>query len=254
MKTLFLSLRSLLLPALLLLLWEIASRQGKVAAYAFVSLDQVWQTARALLADGELWLNLLASLQRTCIGLLYGTAAALLLGWAMYASRLFNRLFGPLYHSLRQIPLIGWIPLLALWFGNGEFSKVLLIALAAFYPMALATHESFRQVEQRYHEVGQVLELTAWQRFAHILLPAAMPGLLAGLLQAQAFAWVTSVAGELFLAAGAGLGNLMMNAESGARMDIILICVLTIGLAGYLMTQLLTRLGRYLLRWRNLRR
>lgn len=249
-----LSLRGLLLPLLLLGAWQYASQQSAAGAYAFVPLQRVWDALLELLGNGELWVNLQASLLRTCLGLLIGSVAGLLLGLALNASALLERLLGPLFHSIRQIPLIGWIPLLALWFGNGEFSKLLLVSLAAFYPMTLATYESFRHVEKRYHEVGRVYELKPWQVFTDILLPAALPGLLTGLLQALAFAWVTAVAGELFLAAGAGLGNLMMNAESGARMEIILICVLTIGLAGYLMTQLLTRLGRYLLRWRNPRR
>lgn len=254
MKNALLSLRGLLLPLLLLGLWEYLSRQSASNAYAFVPLERVWLAVLELLGNGELWLNLQASLWRTCSGLLLGSVAGLLLGLTLNASALLERLIGPLFHGIRQIPLIAWIPLIALWFGNGEPSKRLLVCLAAFYPMTLATYESLRLVERRYREVGQVYAFTTWQRFAHILWPAALPGLFAGLLQALAFAWVTALAGELFLASGAGLGNLMMNAESGARMEVIVVCVLTVGLAGYLITELLYRLSRYLLRWRTLRR
>ncbi len=72
-------------------------------------------------------------------------------------------------------------------------------------------------------------------------------------MQALAFAWVTAVGSELFLSSGAGLGNLMMNAEAGSRMEVIVLCVLCIGLCGYLMTLLLTLLSRRLLRWRPTR-
>ncbi|GLO01772.1 hypothetical protein PPUJ13061_16700 [Pseudomonas putida] len=96
-----------------------------------------------------------------------------------------------------------------------------------------------------------MLMLGRWQQLWLILLPAALPGIAAGVLQALAFAWVTSVGSELFLSAGAGLGSLMMNAEAAARMEIIVVCVLCIGLSGYLMSWLCTLLTRRLLRWRT---
>lgn len=137
--------------------------------------------------------------------------------------------------------------------GNGEASKLLIVSLAAFYPMVLNTFEGLRQVDTRHREVGQVLALDRWQHLRLALLPAALPSIATGVLHALAFAWVTAVGSELFLASGAGLGNLMMNAEAGARMEIIVICVLCIGLCGYLMTWLSTLLARRLLRWRPTR-
>jgi sulfonate transport system permease protein len=119
--------------------------------------------------------------------------------------------------------------------------------------MVLNTYQGFSHVEQRYREVGQVLVLNRWQRFRHVLLPAALPSIATGVLHALAFAWVTAVGSELFLSSGAGLGNLMMNAEAGSRMEVIVLSVLCIGLSGYLMTLLFTLLSRHLLRWRNTR-
>lgn len=175
------------------------------------------------------------------------------LGVLMALSSVANRLIGPLFHSIRQVPMLGWIPLIAMWFGNGEFSKVLIVSLAAFYPMVLNTYQGFSHVEQRYREVGQVLVLSPVQQFVHVLLPAALPSIATGVLHALAFAWVTAIGSELFLSSGAGLGNLMMNAEAGSRMEVIVLSVLCIGLLGYLMNLLFTRLSRHVLRWRNIR-
>ncbi len=91
------------------------------------------------------------------------------------------------------------------------------------------------------------------QQFTQVLLPAALPSIATGVLHALAFAWVTAIGSELFLSSGSGLGNLMMNAEAGSRMEVIVLSVLCIGLLGYLMTLLFTLLSRHLLRWRNLR-
>lgn len=245
--------RGLLLPLALLAAWEWASRQGAADAYAFVPLSRVGSGFIEVLSNGELLANLLASLQRASLGLLFGISIGLVLGALMALSRWSERLISPLFHALRQVPMLAWIPLIAMWFGNGESSKVLIIALAAGYPMVLNTYEGFRLVEPRHIDVARVFELNRRQRFFHLQLPSALPSISTGVLHAIAFAWVTAVGSELFLSAGPGLGNLMMNAEAGARMEIILICVLSIGLLGYLMTQLFTRLSRHVLRWRALR-
>ncbi len=254
MKKLLLSLRGLLLPLLLIAAWEYMSRQGDSHAYAFVPLSKIGEGLEQLLATGELWLSVLASLQRTCLGLLYGVLAGFAVGALMAHSRIAERLLAPLYHTLRQVPILGLIPLLALWFGSGEFSKVLIVSLAAFYPMVLNSFEGFSHVEKQYQEVGRIYALGPLQRFIHVQLPSALPSLSNGLLHALAFAWVSSVGCELFLSTGMGLGNLMMNAETGSRMEVVLIAVLCIGLLGYAMNQLFSRLSRHLLRWRNLRR
>ena len=91
------------------------------------------------------------------------------------------------------------------------------------------------------------------QQLRHVLLPAALPSIATGVLQALAFAWVTAIGSELFLSSGAGLGNLMMNAEAGSRMEVVVIGVLCIGLLGYAMNQLFSRLSQHLLRWRDTR-
>ncbi|ROL69617.1 ABC transporter permease [Pseudomonas chlororaphis] len=245
--------RGALLPLLLLALWEYLSRQDAAGAYAFVPLSTIGSALVELLGNGELLVNLLASLARTSGGLLLGILFGVLLGALMAFSAVANRLVGPLFHSIRQVPMLGWIPLIAMWFGNGEFSKVLIVSLAAFYPMVLNTYLGFSQVEQRYREVGQVLVLGRWQQLRHVLFPAALPSIATGALQALAFAWVTTVGSELFLSSGAGLGNLMMNAEAGSRMEVIVLCVLCIGLCGYLMNLLFSLLSRRLLRWRPTR-
>ncbi|MBC3437900.1 ABC transporter permease [Pseudomonas sp. BW16M2] len=247
------NLRGLLLPLLLIGAWELASRQDAAGAYAFVPLATIGHALVELLGNGELLVNLLASLARTSAGLALGIVGGVALGALMALSPLANRLVAPLFHALRQVPMLGWIPLIALWLGNGEASKLLIVSLAALYPMVLNTFEGLRQVDVRHREVGQVLALGRWQQLRLVLLPAALPSIATGVLQALAFAWVTAVGSELFLASGAGLGNLMMNAEAGARMEIIVICVLCIGLCGYLMTWLSTLLARRLLRWRPTR-
>ncbi|HEY0285558.1 MAG TPA: ABC transporter permease [Pseudomonas sp.] len=244
--------RGLLLPALLIGAWEIASRQGAAQAYALVPLATIGHGLVDLIDSGALLISTLASLQRTCIGLLIGVTLGTVVGASMALSRVIERVLGPLYHILRQVPILGLIPLIALWFGSGEGAKILIVSLAAFYPMTLNTYEGFSHIERRYREVGQLFGFGPLQQLTQVLLPSALPAIANGVLHALAFAWVSSVGAELFLSTGAGLGNLMMNAQAGSRMEVVVIGVLCIGLLGYAMNQLFSRLSRYLLRWRDL--
>jgi len=247
------ALQGVVLPVLLLLLWDYLSRQGAAFAYAFVPVIDIWHSLLELLTNGELLTNLLATLQTAMVGLVIGGSLGLMVGGLMGISRTVDKIIGPLYHTVRQVPLLGWIPLIGLWFGNGLTSKVLIVCLAAFYPMVLNTYEGMRHVEKQYIEVGQVLKFTRWQIFIHVLMPASLPSIITGVMHALAFAWISTVGSELLFSTGPGLGGLMQTAQSASRMDIVVLCVASIGVTGFIMNYGFSRLSRHLLRWRNVR-
>lgn len=240
--------KGLLLPVLLLAAWEWASRQGTTAAYVFVSLSDLWQSLLNLIASGELWLNLRASLLRTLAGLGIGITLGIATGTLMAQSRVADRLLGPLYHSIRQVPLLGLIPLLGLWVGNGDAAKLLVVVIAAFYPTVLNTSEGIRHVEPRLREVGRILTLSRSQNFWRLLLPAAMPAIVTGIAHALSFAWLACMGGELLFAAGPGIGSLLLNGEVSGRMDVVLLAVLVIALLAQSMHFAFNRLARLLVR------
>jgi len=247
------SLSGLLLPLAVAVLWEILSRQGDAYRYIFVPLSQIGSGFVELVQSGELLINLEATLHTTVLGLLIGGFAGLFVGGLMAVSPLANKLVGPLYHTLRQVPLLGLIPLIALWFGNDLFSKILIVSLAAFYPVVLNTFEGMRGIEHKFVEVASVLKLSRWQLLVRVLLPAATPSIMTGVMHALAFAWVSTVGTELLFATGPGIGGLMLMAQENSRMDIVIIAVASIGLTGLLMNAGLSQLRHYLLRWRSVR-
>ncbi|HWU34271.1 MAG TPA: ABC transporter permease [Methylovorus sp.] len=241
----------LILPLLLLLGWQYMSTRGASFAYAFSSVSQMQDALRELITSGDLQLNLAASLQRALTGLAIGGTFGLLLGISMASSRLIDTSVGPLYHILRQVPLMGLVPVFSLWLGNGDTAKLFIVCLSAFFPLVLATYESLRQVDSKFLEVGNVLKLSRAQQFRHILLPAALPNIFTGVSFALAMAWLSTIGSEILFNAGAGLGNLMMNAEMNARMDILVVVTILIGIVGYLLTFVLYRITAYLFRWRK---
>ena len=241
--------QGLLLPACLLLLWEWASHRDAAHAYAFTPLETVSVTLWELLRGADLWVNLEASLARTLAGFAAGVATGVACGGIMAMSRPAKTAIAPLYHLLRQVPLLGLIPLISLWFGNGQLAKIVVVALASFYPVVLNTFEGLSGIDRRHLEVADLLQLSRWRRFTRVLLPIALPSVMTGILQALPFAWITAVASELLFTAGSGLGGMMLNAQAGARMDVILIAILAVTLLGSLMNAACVRLGRYFTRW-----
>ncbi|HSB96122.1 MAG TPA: ABC transporter permease [Spongiibacteraceae bacterium] len=246
-------LRGLLLPALLIGIWQYLSTLGPNYAYAFIPLQDIARGLRELIASGELLLHIGASLKTALTGLAIGAAAGLFLGSAMAFSRIVDFFFGPLYHVLRQIPTLGLIPLIALWFGNTEFSKILVVSLATFEVMTLSTFEGLRSAEAKYVEVGRVLTFNRVQLLRCVLLPSAVPSITTGLMHAVAFSWLATVGVELLFTVGPGLSVIMERAQIALRMDTVIICIVFIGLLGLVMNQCCVLLSRRVLRWRNTR-
>lgn len=239
------------LPVLLLAVWQLQSQRGEVYASVFPSLQQIGAAAGELWNSGELSGAVGASLGRAAFGWLSGSLAGIAVGLLLASCRPVDRVLGPLFHALRQVPLFAWVPLIGLWLGRGETARLFVVQLAAFMPCLLQSHEGVAKLEQRYLEVAQVLRLSARTRLAKLALPAAMPSILSGVSQALAVSWIAAVASELLFASGPGLGNSMMMAEAGARIDLVLVCVAAVGVLGYAMNAAAARAGAWLLRWRD---
>lgn len=241
----------LLPPILLLVWWQLQSSGEGAQALAFVPLQQVADELRERLLSGLLLSDSIDTLARAVTGFLMGASAGIAAGVAMGVSPWFERLFGPLYHSVRQVPLLGWLPLIGLWLGNGESAKLLIVGLAAFYPTVLNTYEGVINVERRHHELGTLYRFGPLQRFRYILLPGALPLILTGISQAIAFAWIATIGTEILLGAGGGLGATMIHAQAQQRMDTILVAILVTGLLGFAINHLFALGRQHLLRWQT---
>ncbi|ENU22928.1 hypothetical protein F993_02385 [Acinetobacter proteolyticus] len=243
-------LQGLVLPAILLALWQYNSGLGSSHAYAFVPLQNIYSAALQLLETGELWVNTWGSLKKAGLGFLFGSTVGLILGALLAYSKVFNALVSPLFNSIRQVPLLGLTPLIALWFGNGEEAKIFIIALASFFPLVINTFQGLSHYDEKYSEVARMYQFSFWREFKRIRLPQALPHILTGLNLAVPFTWITTTASELLFNAGAGLGNLMMKAEINAEMDILLVCAMTVTISGIFMTTCIHFISKRLLQWR----
>nr|WP_228146046.1 ABC transporter permease [Acinetobacter sp. ANC 4558] len=242
-------LQGLILPIGILLLWQYSSSFSPTYAYAFVPLQNIYYAFIQLIESGELWLNTLGSIKRAGVGLILGSFTGILLGTLLAYSKLLNAIVSPLFNSIRQVPLLGLTPLIALWFGNGEQAKVFIIALASFFPLVINTFQGLSHFEPKYNELAQIYRLSKWRTFCKIRLPQALPSIITGLNLAVPFTWITTTASELFFNAGAGLGNLMMKAEVNTEMAILLTCAITVTVIGILMTITIKLVSKKLFKW-----
>lgn len=236
-------------PLMVLAWWQWQATSGGPRSFAFAPLGSIGAAFLELTENGTLLGDMIATLTRSLTGLAIGGTLGIALGVAMAIWRPLDRVLGPLLQAIRQVPLIGWLPLLGLWFGTGQGTELIVVSLAAFFPALLNSYEGAVDVEQRYRDVGQLYRFTAEQDFRLILLPAAMPLILTGLTQALAFAWIASIASEILLGVGSGLGVTMQLAQTQQRLDIILVAIIATALLGFALNTLFQRLRRHLLRW-----
>ncbi len=244
-------LKALVLPVLLAVAWQLMSQQGAEYAFAFVPLSDVWHSFLELLSSGELPLQVLASLSTAMKGLLIGGVAGFTLALLMGFSRFFDALFSPLFHAMRHVPNVALIPLIVLWFGNTELSKLLVVSLSVFEVMVLNTYEGLHSVDRRLIDVGRALTLSRVSIFRYIRVPAALPSICTGVQHAIAFAWLSTIAVELLFLVGPGLGTIMERGQMAARMDTVVICLVFIAILGFSIHQLSLLVSRRLLRWRQ---
>ena len=165
-------LRGLLLPLCLLCLWQIACSRQLFSPYLLPPPAQVAREAVELLTSGVLLTHLAVSLRRVFLGFTLSCALALPLGIICGQSRRFDEYCWLLLEFLRHVPPLAAVPLIILWAGIGEASKLTIIVLASFFPMFLNTYSGVHNVDRKLLEVGTALHFSKWQGIRYIRLPA----------------------------------------------------------------------------------
>jgi NitT/TauT family transport system permease protein len=240
--------------AAVLLLWYGVTTLGVVQPAVLPSPVDLLREFQALVRQGyaqkPLAEHLVSSLARTFIGLGLGLLVGIPLGLAMGAHRPLFAVLSPIFAFMRPIPPIAFIPLMILYFGIGEFSKVFLIFMAALWYVVLNASAGVRSVPQDLVRAAQNLGLTSAQIFRHVIFWAALPHVLTGVKTATAVSWAIVVAAEL-IAAQAGLGFLVMDAATFFRVPDVYIGIIIIGLIGLTLEVITRALEHSLLHWQG---
>jgi taurine transport system permease protein len=259
-------LASVVAGGLVLVVWTVVSAAGLVNPLYLPSPSAVWEAfVRAntvhRIADGVdryvigeqgyyLWEHLLASLQRIAVGVGAAILLGPLVGFVMGMVAPVRWVAEPVLNFLRALPPLGYIGLLIVWFGIGDTSKIWLLFLAAFPPIAMATISGVRGV--REDQINAVLSLGASRRqsVTTVMVPATLPEIITGIRVATGFAWTTVVAAELNNGIP-GIGGLAYLSGTELRTPLVVACIIVIGVAAVLLDGLLKFAERLLVPWRG---
>lgn len=215
----------------LALLWWAATRFGWVDVLFLPAPEQLFEALQRLWQEGYLDASLLQHVGTSLLRVLLALGAAVLtaipLGVLMGLNPLAGAALDPLVEFYRPIPPLAYLPLIVIWFGIGELSKVLLIYLALFAPLLIATAAGVRRVDRSRVQAVRCLGASRWQVVRYVILPSALPEVLTGLRIALGVGWSTLVAAEL-IAANRGLGFMVQSAAQFLATDVVVVGILLI--------------------------
>ncbi|WP_416668841.1 ABC transporter permease [Egbenema bharatensis] len=243
-------LKGFILPAILLVLWEILSRMGFFPPNLLPAPTRVLETIWNLAVTGALVRHVGATLYRVIIGFAIGSIFATVLGALTGYSRNIYNYLDPLLQALRNIPSLAWVPLFILWMGIQESSKVSLIAVGVFFPVYLNLMSGVQGVDRKLVEVGKVYRFSSLQLIQRIFLPATLPSYIVGLRNGLSLGWMFVVAAEL-MGASRGLGFLLIDGQTTGRPNLILASLLLFAIVGKLTDMLLATVGNHFLSWQD---
>ncbi len=243
--------RGWVLPAAFIALWFTATQLHWVNTRLIVPPQGVVTTAVHELQQASFYAGVLQSLWRDLSGFAIGAIAGVAVGTLIGVSKLADKLIGPTFHTLRQISLFAWLPLLSAILGTGDPAKVIFIAFSAFYPVVLGTLEGVKGVTQAHAEVARVYRFTPWQTLPRLVWPAAAPQILGGLRLGLIYAWLATIGAEFLLVNdGHGIGNIVFKGRNAFNVELIVFGLLAIGAVGVVFNRIATLAEARLLHWR----
>ncbi|MGV8885259.1 MAG: ABC transporter permease [Microbacteriaceae bacterium] len=238
-----------ILPVIIVALWLGVTSLGLVPAYKLPSIAEVWDAGVDLASDGKYWLHIAISVQRVFLGFVIGSIAGLVLGSLVGLSRSASAVLSPTIGGFRAVPSLAWVPLLILYMGINEDSKIVLIAIGALFPVYTTVATALRHVDPQLVELGRAYGRGGLSLLLTVQLPAVVPSIVSGLRLALAQSWLFLVAAEL-IASSMGLGYLLVESQNNGRIDRIFLAIITLAVLGKATDGLIGLLEKWLLtRW-----
>ncbi|ABQ28032.1 ABC transporter permease [Geotalea uraniireducens] len=244
--------RGIIFPLLILAAWWGLARWELVPPMFLPTPGKVVTAFISLWKEGVLAFNLKVSFIRFFAGTFLGITAGFLLGMLFGMFRTLEKLVAPLFNAIRQVPLLAWIPLIIIFCGIAEASKIFFIALGCSFPIVLSTFDGIRGVRKEYVEVGRVFGFGRIRLIRKIFLPSVLPSLVTGLRMSLNIGWGQLVAAELFMFTQAGgIGNMIGQGRINWRMDIVMVGIIIIGFIGFALDYVAKTFENRFMQWRN---
>lgn len=239
-----------IIPLLLVILWIVLSESGKFSVLILPKVSTIAEALSESITSGMMLDDLRISFFIVIRGYFIGAVLGFVLGVIMGVSQIASGLLAPMFNVIRQIPPLAWIPILILWVGIGDDAKIILIALAVFFPVLLNTINGISEVPGSYLEFAKNYGIKKKDVLLKILLPGAVPSIFIGLRLGAGTAWMSIVAAEM-IASVAGVGYRINAARNMMETATVIVYMILIGLIGGLMDIILRKLGEKSVKWRR---
>lgn len=215
---------------------------------------QVWRKFIGLLENpiaqtsmaGHIWV----SLKRVFIGLSIATVVGIPFGTAIGWNRKFRAIFQPVFETIRPIPPLAWVPLISIWCGIYESSKIILVFIGTFMSIVVNTYAGVELASKDNIAVGRMFGVKGIRLLTDVVFPSALPSIMAGLKTALTTGWGVVLAAEM-ISAKSGLGFLVTRGSDSNDIELVLVAMIFIGLIGALMSAVFTMIERKLSPWRT---
>ena len=232
----------------LALAWELFARSGAVTPFMLPKLTTVLERIGADAASGDLWQNLGLTLYRSLTGFAVAAIAGVALGFAVTYSRAMHWLFDPLISVGFPMPKIAFLPIITLWLGFHDLSKISMVVFDAIFPVVTATMAATLAVERELLWSARNLGASERELLHEVVFPAALPQIMTGMQVALPIALIVAIVAEMKMG-GVGLGGAMITASRFADSPGVFAGIVEIALAGYVLVRLMAALRRRLLAW-----
>src|SRR5260370_9511548 len=237
-------------PLGLLLAWELAADSGLIDTRFFPAPSSIIAKLVEMARSGELTESVLISLQRIVLGFLIGGVPAIVIGVAMGIWRPVRALVDPLIVATYPIPKSSLLPLILLIFGLGEMSKVMMVAIGVFYPMAINATAGVLQINQIYLDVGKSFKASPWDTFRTIPLPGALPFIMTGVKLGAGLALILIAVAEM-IGAKSAIGYIIWSAWETFAVAKMYVGLFVIALIAFAISLLLNEIERWVIRWKS---
>jgi NitT/TauT family transport system permease protein len=237
-------------PIGLLLVWEIGARAGLIDTRFFPAPSSIVAAAWTMLRSGELWMHTWTSLVRLFWGFIFGGLPALVLGIVMGLSRPVRAIFEPLIAATYPIPKSSILPLALLIFGLGEGSKIFMVAVGVFFPVAINATTGVLEINKIYLDVGKNYKASRWNMFRTIALPGALPVVMTGIRLGLGMGLVLIAVAEM-IGAKSGLGYVIWSAWETFAVEQMYVGLFVIAIIGSVLTIVLNEIEKILVPWRR---
>jgi NitT/TauT family transport system permease protein len=252
---------AVILPAVVIAIWQMAGTNGSLFGGVLPTPDRAWQawkiwafgsTGLSLNPYSGTWLaNLMFSAERVGKGFLVAIVVGVPVGLAIGWNRIASSALDPTVQLLRPIPITAWLPFSIAVFGIRDMGAVFLIALGAFYPIVVNTAQGARDVERNLIRAALMMGAGRWTVLRRVVLPASLPSIFTGLRIGLGIAWTAVIVAEM-VAVKSGLGYVLWDAYYVGRMDVVIADMVSIGVLGLLSDRVILLIERWALTWRRL--